>query len=117
MTFKQSAVFFSAGVILILGLALMGIMPISTSDIVPESQQNLAIDAEIELIPQQNDNENIVQVDDYDDDDDDNTDDNSAKNISVKPLEEMNCIELRKFAMSFETGWGSAVALHDEQCS
>lgn len=35
----------------------------------------------------------------------------------TKPINQMDCIELEEFAFSFEQGWGSAVALHDEKCS
>ena len=111
MTIKYSVVFFSAGVILILGLVLIGIIPMSTtSNIVPESQQNIPIDAQMELFTKQNDlDENVPQNDDGDS--------ISVKNIPIKSIEEMNCTELKDFAMSFEKGWGSAVALHDEKCS
>ena len=38
-------------------------------------------------------------------------------NTQTKPIDQMNCTELEEFAFSFEKGWGSAVALHDERCS
>ena len=113
MTLKHSVVFFSAGVILILGLALIGIIPMGTnSNIgVPESQQNIPIDAQMELILQKIDDELILQ-------DDDNADAAIiAKNIPAKPVDQMNCVELKEFIMSFEKGWGSAVAIYDEKCS
>ncbi len=110
MNSKHSVVFFSAGVILILGLILMGFMPMNTSNIMPDSQQIIPIDEKIVLISQQNGyDEKIIQ-------DDKDNDGNAGNNLFVKPIEEMDCTELREFAASFEKGWGSAISLYNEKC-
>lgn len=92
MNSKHSLVFFSAGVAFILILFLMGV----PMNIIPESKQNQTIESNL-----------LVQQQDTD----------ITKLVQKKSIEEMNCIELKEFAMSFEKGWGNAVASHDERCS
>ena len=124
MNLKSSLVFFSAGIILILFLFLMGAVPIN---MLPESSQQQ------QQQEQNNDESNIEMPSNGGDGDEEgkqqltttteSTEEEEEGNIIIptntqtKPIEEMNCIELREFAFSFEEGWGSAVALHDERCS
>ena len=101
---KHSLVFFSGGVILILGFVLMGLIPMS---VIPESsQQHNTVESDSKIQQQDND-ENIIQRED----------DDMVTLSQTKPIEDLSCTELKEFAMSFEKGWGSAVALHDEKCS
>lgn len=107
---KQSLVFFSAGVIVILGLILVGIIPMNmtTSNIMPKSQQNPTIDTELEIQLQENDPQNPLQ------EEDNNVSENN--NSIAKSIEEMNCVELNELIMSFEKGWGAAIPMYDEKC-
>ncbi len=89
MNSKYSLIFFSGGVILVLGFVLFGVIPMS---VVSESEQD---DSDERLIVEET---ITIQTD-------------------SKPIEKMNCTELKEFAMSFEKGWGSAVPLYDEKCS
>jgi len=84
---KHSVVFFSAGVILILFLIIIGV-PI----IIPVAQ------------PQTGDSPNEMQ------------DDGKSKEniVQTKPVEQMNCSELNQFITSFEKGWGNAITLYNE---
>ena len=100
MNSKHSIVFFSAGVILILGLFLVGIIPIGLMPEEAQQQQQEQIgDKSIPEIPLQQDN-----------------DDDGAVITQTKPIEQMDCDELKEFVMSFEKGWGSAISLYDEKC-
>lgn len=73
---------------------------------VPELQQNQTVKPNLMVQQQQQD-------------DDKNTlhDDDIIESMQTKPIEDMDCTELKEFAMSFEKGWGNAVTLHDERCS
>ena len=89
MNSKYSLVFFSVGVVLILGFVLFGIVPMN---IISEfesgdNKEQLTVE-EIMVIP-----------------------------IESKPIEQMNCAELTEFILSFEKGWGAAVTLYNEKCS
>ena len=89
--------FFSAATILILFLFLIGV-PMS---VVSESQQQA--ESNPKMSSKRNDElatEKIIPME-----------------TNSKSINEMNCNELNEFIMSFEKGWGSAVALHDERCS
>ena len=87
---KYSVVFFSAGVILILLLIIVGV------PIVPVAQQ------------QTSDLHNEVQ-------DDGKSNENTI--VQTKLIEEMDCLELNQFIISFEKGWGNAMTLYNENCS
>ena len=127
MNLKSSLVFFSAGIILILFLFLMGAVPIN---MLPESSQQQ------QQQEQNNDESNIAMPSSGGDGDEEGKqqlttttasteeeEEEEEENIIIptktqtKPIDQMNCTELREFAFSFEEGWGSAVALHDERCS
>ena len=115
---KHSLVFFSAGVIVILGLVLTGIIPMSMTSgnnivIMPESRQNPTIHTEFQIQLQENDPQNSLQEEE---DDGDNSSENNSNINIAKPIEEMSCTELNKLIMSFEKGWGAAIPLYDEKC-
>ncbi|MDH5664978.1 MAG: hypothetical protein OEY10_01605 [Nitrosopumilus sp.] len=86
---KYSLMFFSGGIILILGFVLIGMIP---TNVLFESEQD-------------DDKEKIAM------------EETVIIQTELNPIEEMNCVELREFIMSFEKGWGNAVALYDEKCS
>ncbi|MDH3339999.1 MAG: hypothetical protein OEL84_01795 [Nitrosopumilus sp.] len=87
---KYSPVFFSGGIILILGFVLIGVVPIS---ILSESRQDN--DAREHFVIEEN---KTIQTE-------------------SKFVDEMNCFELNVFITSFEKGWGSAIPLYNEKCS
>ena len=99
MNSKHSVVFFSVGIILILVLFLMGVQ----MNVVPESQKNQTAESNLD-VQQQDDNQDILQ------------EEKIIKPIQKKFVEQMDCTELSEFIMSFEKGWGNAVALHYEKC-
>ena len=83
-------VFFSAGIILILLLIIVGV------PIVPVAQQ------------QTSDSVNEMQ------------DDGKSKEdviTQTKSIEQMNCSEINQFITSFEKGWGNAIPLYNENCT
>ena len=127
MNLKSSLVFFSAGVILILFLFLMGAVPMG---MLGTSQQQLQQEQ------QEQNNESNNDISSKGDDSQgqqqqltttmttttssEAEEENSIivpANTQAKPIDQMNCTELKEFAFSFEQGWGSAVALHDKKCS
>lgn len=87
---KHPIIFFSGGVILILGFVLIGLVPMS---ILSESE------------PDDDHKEQLI------------VEETIAIPIESKPIEDMNCIELNEFILSFEKGWGAAVSLYNEKCS
>ena len=82
--------FFSGGVILILGFVLVGIVPMN---VIPESKSDNNHE-------EQSLTEEIITI-----------------QTKSKPIEDMDCIELNEFILSFEKGWGSIVPLYNEKCS
>ena len=87
---KHSVIFFSAGVILMLLLIMVGV------PIIPVAQQHTG------------DSVNEMQ------------DDGKSKEdtiIQTKSIEDMDCSELNQFITSFEKGWGNAMTLYNENCS
>ena len=87
---KHSLVFFSSGVILILGFVLIGIASIS---VIPESKL---------------DDGNKEQL---------TIEKNITISTDSKTIDEMNCTELNEFILSFEHGWGGAISLYNKKCS
>lgn len=87
---KHSLIFFSGGIILILGFVLFGVVP---TNILSESEPN---DDGVEPL--------LVE-------------ENIAMQIDSKPIGQMNCTELNEFILSFEKGWGNAIPLYNEKCS
>ena len=86
---KHSLVFFSGGVVLILGFVLVGIIPmnvISESELNDNHKEHRVIEEAITI------------------------------QTNSKPIENMNCKELNEFILSFETGWGAAIRLYNENC-
>ncbi len=115
MNFKHLLVFFSAGIILILFLFLMGAVPMDI--VLPEllqQQQEQNDETNTEMSSKGDVDEGGQQL---------TTTTEEEKNIIIptktqtKPIDQMDCTELKEFTSSFESGWGSAVALHDERCS
>ena len=102
---KQSLVFFSVGIILILGLFLVGI-PMSMMP--PVSQESQGQNNEFHHGTSSKDNENNEQI---------TVERIIPMHMETKPIEEMNCTELNQFILSFEKGWGAAISLYDERCS
>jgi len=86
---KHSLIFFSGGIILVLGIILIGLVPIS---VVSESKQD--------------DGDKRFTVEE-----------NITIQTESKPIEEMDCKELKEFVMSFEKGWGATISLYNEKCS
>lgn len=86
---KHSLIFFSVGVVLILGFVLVGIVPMS---VISESKQ---------------DNEHEEQL---------TVEETITIQTESKSIEEMNCAELNEFILSFEKGW-EAIPLYNEKCS
>ena len=89
MNHKYSLVFFSGGVVLILGFVLIGIVPMN---VISESKQDddhekLTVEAAIPI------------------------------QTESKPIENMDCTELNEFILSFEKGWGTAISMYNEKCS
>jgi len=102
---KQSLVFFSAGIILILGLFLVGIPMNVLPTVSQESQeQNDEFDHGMSSKDDQNNEQITVEK-------------IISMQIKVKPIKEMSCIELNQFILSFEKGWGAAITTYDERCS
>ena len=85
---KHSLVFFSGGVALILGFVLIGVIPM---DVLSESDDHHKEQLTVK--------ENITTQ------------------TESKSIEEMNCIELNEFILSFEKGWGTAIPMYNENCS
>ena len=81
---KHSLAFFSGGVALVLGFALFDVTPMN---IISESK------------PDDGREQFTVK-------------ENIAMQAESKPIDQMDCAELKEFIFSFEDGWGSAVALH-----
>ena len=86
---KHSLVFFSVGVVLILGFVLIGIIPMN---IISESEQD--------------DNPEEQSI----------TEETITIQKESKPIEDMNCTELNEFIISFEKGWGTAITVYNERC-
>ena len=85
---KHSLVFFSAGVVLILGFVLIGVIPMNIiSESNPDDDTGQSLTEEIITIQ-----------------------------TNSKPIEQMNCTELHEFIMSFEKGWGAAIPMYNEKC-
>ncbi len=89
MNSKYSLVFFSGGVVLILGFVLIGVVPMS---ILSESE------------PDDDHKEQLI------------TEEKITLQTDSKPIEDMNCTELNEFILSFEKGWGAAISMYDEKC-
>ena len=90
MNSKYSLGFFSAGIVLILVFVLVGIIPMS---IISESE------------PDDDHEEQSL------------TEETIPIKTELKPIENMDCVELNEFIISFEKGWGSAIPLYNEKCS
>ena len=89
---KHSVVFFSAGVILMLLLIIVGV-PMNA---IPAAQQQTS-DSLNEMQDDGKSNENTI--------------------VQTKPIKQMNCSELNQFIISFEKGWSTAIPMYDEKCS
>lgn len=90
MNSKYSLVFFSGGVIIVMGLFLFDAIPMnitSESESDDDHKEQLTIEENITI------------------------------HTELKPIEDMNCVELNKFILSFEKGWGAAIPLYNEKCS
>ncbi len=86
---KHSIVFFTGGVVLILGFVLMGIVPmnvVSESKSYDDHKEQLIVEETI------------------------------TRQIESKPIGEMKCAELNRFIISFEKGWGAAISMYNEKC-
>ena len=73
-------------------------------NVVPESSQNQTVESNLDMQQQDDDGKFIQEEEDI------------IKPMQKKPIEQMNCMELNEFIMSFEKGWGSAISMHNEKC-
>ena len=87
---KHSLVFFSGGVVLILGFVLIGIVPMNI----------------LSEIKSDNDHEEQLIVEET-----------ITIQTESKPIENMDCTELNEFILSFGKGWGAAIPMYNEKCS
>ena len=86
---KNSLIFFSVGVIIIIGLFLFGAIPMN---IISESKSD-------------NDHKEQLTVEET-----------ITIQADSKSIDDMDCTELNKFILSFEKGWGTAIPLYNEKC-